>query len=149
MCSRPLLRSRKKRGSRRTFSLFFLPSSAPGCSDWVLVLMLEAGGNQGERDRSGRCVLSRLLGPMSGNARNQIARPGLMGSNRLGRITCSGHPDLGHSLSSESHECFEKRAGSFSVRLLCSTADTSRNFDHATHHVQMLFVFSTGIFRIT
>jgi len=93
-----------------------------------------------------RCDLRRLLRALSVKARNQPESPGLMGSTQLGSITCKGHPDLGQSLSSESYKLSEKRAGSFSVRLLCSTADTDKNFDRKTYRANAVHVQHRQVF---
>lgn len=94
------------------------------------------------------CDLFRLLRPISVNARNQVVSPGSMGSRELERGLHARAILIWARASNQSHKFSEKRAGSFSLRLVCST-DTNKNFDDVTHHVQMLFMLSTGIFRMS
>lgn len=134
-----------KRGSRRTISSpLVFPSSVPGYSKQTLVLMLEVRGNQKKRGYSGRCDLSRLPGTHDCECKKLNCKPRLYGKQL---VTCKGYPDPGQTLSTESPKIFEKRAGSFSARLFCSTVDTNKNFEH-THIMWRHFMFSKGIFII-
>lgn len=94
--------------------------------------MLEVRENWEKRDYSDRCDLSRLPGTHDCECKELNCKPRLDGKQP---VTCKGYSNIGQNLSTESHKLFENRAGSYSVRLFCSTADTDKNFEHMTHHV--------------